>query len=168
MTISVFMRGAAKEEEEFLGKIMSAAKIEDWKIVDTNIVNPKATYLDVGIAMGQICGRHVKSNVKKLFILPTVKQLKPTNENRVHRQKAWTKLQEIKDFLDGKGQNEIGDSWQYATVCLPGQKKIIIYETAKPPNVEADIFISRTDSNLLLKMKEAFRAEAVVIGEEDA
>ena len=167
MTISVFVRGIAKEEEEFLGKMMSAAKIEDWKVVDTNIVNPKVTYLDVGIAMGEICGRHVESNVKKLFVLPTIKQLKPCDKNRAHRQEAWAKLQEIKDFLEGKS-SKIGDSWQYAAVCLPGQKKIIIYETTRPPNVKGDVFISREDSNLLLKMKEAFRAEAVLIGEEGA
>lgn len=165
MTIQVLVRGVTKEEEEFLGKMMSAAKIEDWKLIDILIEN--VVHLNIGIAIGQICGRQVQDKVKKLFVLPTIKQLKPNvDENRVHRQEAWTKLQEIKDFLEGKDTG-IGDSWQYATVCLPGQKKIVIYETAKPPHVEGDIFISRKDSNLLLKMKEAFRAEAVLIGEEN-
>jgi hypothetical protein len=169
MGVEILVRGLGPRDAEFLGRVMAAAKINEWNIRDVLVESlSKLDMMEVGIAMGKVCGRMVKDHVKKLFILPTVKQLQPRDQNVRHRTDAWSKLKKVKDFLEGKQEDEeSGGSWRYATVHLPGQKKIIIYETVKPQGVEADIFISKTDSKLLLKMKEAFRAEAVIIGEED-
>jgi len=87
-------------------------------------------------------------------------------ENLRYRHDAWNELQKIKKLLEGELVDNRNDGWQYATVYLPGQKKIVIYEGDKPQDVEGDIFITKADSKLLLDVKEAFKAEAVVIGEE--
>jgi hypothetical protein len=168
MGVEVLVRGLGQGDKEFLGKVMSVAGIEDWTVRDVLVENlSKQEMIEVGVAMGKVCGRMVKNHVKKLLVLPTIKQLQPQDQNLRHRKEAWDKLQDLKRFLGGEQEDKkFGGSWQYATIHLPGQKKIVIYETAKPPGVEADVFISRKDSDLLLKLKNAFRAEAVVIGEE--
>jgi hypothetical protein len=166
MELGILVRGLSPEDVQFLAKMMVAVEIKKWKIRDILVEDlDKSSPIQIGIAMGQVCGRMVKNHVKKLFILPTIKQLQPSDQNAKHRAQAWEQLKETKDFLEGS--KESGNDWRYATVHLPGQKKIIIFETVKPPGVEGDIFISRDDSNLLLKIKEAFRAEAVIIGEEN-
>jgi hypothetical protein len=170
MKVEILVRGLGSGDVEFLGKVMTAVGIKAWGVRDILVEDlNKLDVIEVGVAMGKVCSRMVQSHVRKLFVLPTVKQLQPQDQNLRYRADAWSKLQDVRDFLEGKQEDkESGGSWQYATVHLPGQKKIVIFETAKPPGVEADVFISRTDSNLLVKMKEAFRAEAVVIGEEGA
>ncbi len=169
MEVQVLVRGLSSGDIEFLAKVMHAGNIQEYRVRDVLVENlNKIPMIDVGIAMGNVCGRLVKNNVKKLFVLPTIKQLLPHERNLKYREDAWSKLKKVKDFLEGKQKiDESGGGWQYATVHLPGQKKIVIYETI-PPDIEADVFISKADSNLLLKMKEAFRAEAVLIGEENA
>jgi hypothetical protein len=169
MRVEVLVRGLGSGDKEVVTRMMHAADINEWKIKDIAVEDiNKQEKVDVGIAMGSVCGRLVKNHAKKLFILPTVKQLQPHEQNSKYRQEAWSKLQEAKKFLEEDHVvSEPSGNWQYATVYLPGQKKMVIYETEPPPSVEADILMSKSDSKLLLRIKEAFRAEAVVIREED-
>ena len=164
--VCVFVRGALKEEFDFIGKMMDAAGLSNWTGIDLSIHNTNDP-VEIGIAMGKICGRIVKPICKNLFIIPTTKQLLPTEQNKKNRQDAWSKLQEVKDFLEEDNDIRTNGSWQHAIVHLPGQKRICVYEGPKPPKIEADVFISREDSDLLLRVKEAFRAEALIIQEED-
>jgi len=166
MELGVLVRGLGPKDSTFITKIMTAINIKEWKIKDILVEDlSKSNPIEIGVAMGEVCGRVIKDHVKKLFVLPTIKQLQPSDKNRKYRSEAWSQLQEVKNLLDGN--KESGSNWQYATVHLPGQKKIIIFETIRPPGVEGDIFISREDSTLLLKIKEAFRAEALIFGEEN-
>lgn len=164
--VDVLVRGLSAEDFGLMKSMMEAAKIDNYRTIDILVqdINDVDT-ASTGIAMGKVCGRMVKDYYKTLYILPGPKQLRPYEANRKTRKEAWETLQTITQELQGEQKVE-SCSWRYATVCLPGQKKIIVYEDKKPNNVDGDVFISRKDSDTLLKLKEAFKAEAVIIGEE--
>lgn len=168
MQLHVYTRNPTQDERELLRKMLTAGGISDWILHDISAEDlNKAPIVDLGLAIGKVCERAVVGKARTLMSVASFKQLTLNPSNVDARKVAWETVQKLKRILDGK---EIGEqkciSWQHALVYLPGNKRMCIYEKDIPTDVEADIFISRTDSNLLLKLKEAFQAESVIIGKE--
>jgi len=164
--VDVFVREIDNGDLQHVEKICIAAGISNFRIFNLKIDDPtkRSDPADIGIAFGEKCGRLVKSCVEKLIVLPPIDKLKPTEKNRDSRKKAWEQLKQFIDEL--RGQDIIlPTSWKYAILPV-GDKRICVYEGQKPP-IEADIYISKDESALLLKLKEAFKADAVVIAEKE-
>ncbi|RLF68163.1 MAG: hypothetical protein DRN26_00405 [Thermoplasmata archaeon] len=167
--IGVFVRDASPEELEFTKKILSSLELDETKyeIINLDLIELKSDNMfSYGIAFGRVCGRLVKDHVKDLLVLSPLPKLRPSPNNSKHRKEAWEKLTAFKERIERGVETNIDGDWQYAILSL-GEKRVCIFEKNKPTDIEADVFISRADSNLLLAMKEAFRAEAVVIGEKE-
>jgi len=168
MNLHVYVRSPTSDDKEVLHKMLSAAQISDYILHDVSAEDiNKAPIVDLALAIGQVCERMLHGKAKTVFTIPNLKQLKPDPKNTEHRKSAWEIIQRVKKILIGQETRESTNiSWQHAVVYLPGGRKMCIYEENLPIDVDADVFISRTDSDLLLKLKEAFQAESVIIGKE--
>ena len=169
--VHVYLRSSEIGDLDLVKRMLIAAKlIEVSEIynISTKDIESTPEKVENAIVFGKITARLLLDRANRIFELPGVELLRPLEKNLKVRQKAWEQIQEIKKILENAPRAENTDSnWRYSIIDLPGQKKICVFETEKPSHIKADIFISKADSNLLLKMKEAFKAESVIIqGEE--
>jgi len=168
MRLAVFFRGMKTEDLELAKKILGAAEIPEFRTYDLSVEDLEKTPPEeqIGIAFGSVAARKANGFVNKLFILPTINQLIKKKGNERHRKKAWALMPEVRQVLEGKQEERLGagGDWRYAMLPL-GQKQVCVYEGKKPITVEADVYISKPELDLLLKAKEAFRADAVLIQE---
>jgi ribosomal protein S13 len=169
--VHVCFRSSTADDLSFVKKILSAVGLEEQaEIHDLSSKDIDALPKNINklIAFGKVTARLANEYAKTIFELPGLENLRLFEKNKKHRKEAWEQLQKIKKEVDNTQDDDITDSnWRYSIIDLPGQKKICVFETQKPSHIQADIFISKEDSHLLLKMKEAFKAESVIIqGEE--
>ena len=161
-SISVFVRGENPSDRDFVSRMLSAVDIVDWELKDLNVYSlPKDHKEEVGIAFGKVCARLVQEHVTKLFVLPTPDQLKPAKENEKARAEAWATVQQLKQYLARKPDLPVIP--ETAPVLLKqGDKQICVYDRQKP-DVQCDAFVSHDEVQLLMKIKEAFRAESITL-----
>lgn len=166
MRLAVFFRGMKTSDLELAKKVLGAAKIDEFRTYDLSVEDLEKTppNENVGVAFGKIATRKASGFVNHLFEMPTTSQLQKKKGNELHRKQAWEIVQRVALILGGKQEEQLGASgdWRYAMLPL-GTKNVCVYEGKKPVTVEADVYISKPELDLLLKAKEAFRADAVLI-----
>lgn len=159
--ILVYIRGETPEDREFIAKMMQAAQIDNWQLRDLDVYDPADIPTDTAVAIGPVCARLVKQHVKNLYVIPSLDKLKPSKENKDHRRKAWSVLQ---DLANGAQPQTADDA---CAVLEVSGKKLCVYDQDDVPNIEADAFMSRTDMRNLLKLKEAIGAESIRLCSKD-
>jgi len=165
MTLAVYVRGEKEGDRDLLTRLFAASHIDNWELRDLNtqsLASFKPTM--VAVAMGRVCGNIIKNHAQQVFVFPTINRLLPEDGNQDSRQEAWELLPQVKAALEESQieENSTSSSWRHATIYI-GSKKLCVYEEKRPPGIQADVFISKSDLDLLLRVKEAFKADAMLI-----
>ena len=164
MKIRVYIRGATPEGTELIQKMMKAAQIEKWDVVDLNSIELSLAPWHIGIAFGKVTGRLATKHTPYLHILPDLSKLAATKANAETRANTWMKLQDIKLEAEKPAPPDTKE-WMWA-ILKRNDQRICVYEGPKP-EVNADAFISRDDVSMLLKLTEIFKADIVLLHKED-
>jgi hypothetical protein len=171
MKIHVYVRGTTSEGTERIEKMMKAAEIKDWNIIDLNSIELHEMPEHIGIAFGKVTGRLAAEYTPYLHVLPHLDRLAPGKVNYVARTNAWATLKDIKLEAEGLtllskivSSDDDNDDWMWA-ILKKGNQRICIYKGPKP-KVQADAFINRNDISTLLKLTEIFKADIVLLEKE--
>ena len=95
-----------------------------------------------------------------MYSFPAIEQLYPLPENLSFRQDAWKKLQEIQKIIKTGIVSTMVPEWEYASTEW-GKKKICIYRDKRPTDISADLYISKTECELLIELKKIFGVESL-------
>ena len=101
MKIHVYVRGITPEGTERIEKMMKAAEIKDWNIIDLNSIELHEMPEHIGIAFGKVTGRLAAEYTPYLHVLPHLDRLAPGKVNYVARASAWATLKDIKLEAEG-------------------------------------------------------------------
>jgi len=162
--VTLFVRKLTPARQKVLDRIVEFLGLKDKsKVCDLDYFDPNTIgSSSQGIAFGDVCARLVSQHVKQLWTLPPLEKLEPSEKNKDSRQKALDQMNEIKEVLSAPSVSNT--NWH--SVLQVGEKKVCAFCGTKPDKVEADVFISKQEYELLLRLKEAFKAEFISIVQE--
>ncbi len=168
MKVVVYVRGISKKNHELVDKILTAVGLKDWEVIDLNTISPAGDIEEhLGIAFGKTSSRLAKKYTPNVYTLPPFDKLVLCEENAEHRANAWALLRHIKQVAEAPRKMEEAKSteknWEHVIMTI-GKKQVCIYEGEKPRLESAiDCYLSRDDCRLVLAIKEAFKAEMIML-----
>lgn len=107
-------------------------------------------FFHAGISFGERAGRLVRGRVTHLLELPDVKKLDKITGDPEARREAWSKLQSWVKRLKETDTNK-----QYYKMKM-GDKTVCIYKGEKPNLQNVDLFLTETQLELLMELKDLF------------
>ena len=166
-TLHVFCRSVQPGDARFLDKMLKAAGLGPYLVIDLALQEPPKCLL--AVAMGKVAGRLVKDHVDRLVVLPSIEQMSNKETGNKMKMVAWEQLKEVKQLLQSKAlePSQVADQASdvvYELLTI-GEKTVCVYDRTRPP-VKADIFLKKEEAKILLAIRDIFRAESVRIDKE--
>ncbi len=165
MLIQIFCRNITDKDKEIIYKMMNSIDVKNFEMCDIasndiKVFQHESTIPVITIALGGIVYRYIQQRIPLMYSFPAIEQLYPLPENLSFRQDAWKKLQEIQKIIKTGIVSTMVPEWEYASTEW-GKKKICIYRDKRPTDISADLYISKTECELLIELKKIFGVESL-------